>query len=49
LDKANVKFARRFAGVERLAAERGLRVGAASLEELDALWDEMKQAEAGGG
>ena len=47
LDKANVKFARRFAGVERLAAERGLKVGAASLEELDRLWDEVKVQETG--
>ena len=45
LDKANVKFARRFGSVERLAAERGLRVGDASLEQLDAIWDEVKGTE----
>jgi uncharacterized protein YabN with tetrapyrrole methylase and pyrophosphatase domain len=45
LDKANVKFARRFLAVERLAAERGLKVGSASLEALDELWDEIKAAE----
>ena len=45
LDTANVKFARRFAAVERLAAERGLRVGQASLTELDGLWDEIKAGE----
>ncbi len=45
LDKANVKFARRFAGVERLAAERGLKVGHATLEQLDSLWDEIKAGE----
>jgi MazG family protein len=45
LDKANVKFARRFGAVERLAAERGLKVGEASLEQLDALWDEVKGTE----
>lgn len=45
LDKANVKFARRFGAVERLAAERGLRVGDASLEQLDAIWDEVKGTE----
>jgi MazG family protein len=45
LDKANVKFARRFGSVERLATERGLRVGQASLAELDALWDEVKDLE----
>jgi MazG family protein len=42
LDRANVKFARRFSEVEKLAAERGLKVGEASLAELDALWDEVK-------
>ena len=47
LDKANVKFARRFKEVERLAMERGLRVGEAGLEELDALWDEVKSREPG--
>lgn len=45
LDKANVKFARRFGAVERLAAERGLKVGEASLEQLDAIWDEVKSGE----
>jgi MazG family protein len=45
LDKANVKFARRFGAVERIAAERGLKVGEASLEQLDAIWDEIKAVE----
>ena len=45
LDKANVKFAHRFGAVEKMAAERGLTVGKASLEELDALWDEVKAQE----
>lgn len=45
LDRANVKFARRFGAVERLAAERGLRVGEASLAQLDAIWDEVKASE----
>ena len=45
LDKANVKFARRFGAVERRAAERGLEVGSASLEELDGIWDEVKREE----
>jgi len=45
LDKANVKFATRFGRVERLATDRGLTVGKASLEELDALWDEIKKLE----
>lgn len=43
LDRANVKFARRFKRVEQLATERGLRVGEASLEDLDAIWDEVKE------
>lgn len=42
LDRANAKFQRRFEGVERLAAERGMQLGHASLAELDALWDEVK-------
>lgn len=45
LDRANVKFARRFQRVEELAAERGLRVGGATLEELDQIWDEVKETE----
>ena len=45
LDKANVKFANRFGAVERMAAERGLKVGEATLEQLDALWDEVKLGE----
>jgi MazG family protein len=45
LDKANVKFANRFGAVEKMAAERGLTVGKASLAELDALWDEVKSRE----
>jgi len=49
LDRANSKFTRRFSEVERIAAERGLVVGEASLEELDGIWDEVKQREAGDG
>lgn len=45
LRRANAKFARRFEAVEALARERGLRMGEASLEELDRLWDEVKRAE----
>ena len=44
LDKANVKFARRFQGIERLAKGRGIDVTTAGLEVLDALWDEVKQS-----
>jgi MazG family protein len=42
LDRANIKFADRFAKVEKLAVARGLKVGDAALEQLDALWDEVK-------
>ena len=42
LDKANLKFEERFRGVEALARERGIDVGAAGLEVLDRLWDEVK-------
>ena len=43
LERSNEKFMRRFAGVERLARERGLKLGRASLEELDRLWEEVKR------
>src|SRR3989475_4688561 len=42
LEQANDKFRRRFEGVERLAAERGVDIGRANLEQLDRLWDEVK-------
>jgi MazG family protein len=42
LERANDKFRERFAAVERLAADRGLELGRASLKQLDALWDEVK-------
>jgi nucleoside triphosphate diphosphatase len=42
LDKANVKFGRRFQGVEQLAKERGIDVKTAGLPVLDQLWDEIK-------
>ncbi len=42
LERANAKFQRRFEGVERLAAQRGVEIGRASLEDLDRLWDEVK-------
>jgi MazG family protein len=45
LDRANAKFQQRFEAVERLAAERGIDVGTAGLETLDALWDEIKKRE----
>ena len=43
LERANDKFTRRFEQVERLAAQRGLELGRASLEELEVLWAEVKR------
>jgi uncharacterized protein YabN with tetrapyrrole methylase and pyrophosphatase domain len=42
LDRANAKFTRRFAEVERIATERGPRGGEAGLAALDAIWDEVR-------
>jgi nucleoside triphosphate diphosphatase len=42
LEKANEKFTRRFEAMEELAAQRGVEIGRASLEELDKLWEEVK-------
>jgi MazG family protein len=43
LDKANVKFARRFQAVEALAKERGIPLPSAGIEVLDGLWNEVKR------
>ncbi len=43
LTGATDKFIRRFTVVEQLAAERGVDLASASLEELDRLWDEAKR------
>jgi len=43
LERANAKFTNRFEQVEKLAEERGLEMGRASLEDLDKLWDEVKK------
>ena len=45
LDRANLKFRRRFTEVERLALEKGLEVDRVGLEKLDELWDEVKDRE----
>jgi MazG family protein len=42
LDRANMKFVRRFEAIEQLAASRGIDVKTAGLEVLDRLWDEVK-------
>jgi MazG family protein len=44
LRAANAKFERRFASMERLAAERGIALTALSAAEWDALWREAKTA-----
>lgn len=49
LDKANARFLRRFAAMERLAAGRGLDFSALSQAEKDALWTEVKEGELQGG
>jgi uncharacterized protein YabN with tetrapyrrole methylase and pyrophosphatase domain len=45
LDRANEKFQRRFERLERLARERGVAMDAATLADLDKLWDELKAEE----
>jgi MazG family protein len=45
LDRANVKFARRFREIERRAVERAIDVRTAGLDALDELWDEVKRGE----
>lgn len=42
LERSNAKFRERFAHVERIAAERGVLLGEATLEELDVIWEEVK-------
>lgn len=42
LQRANAKFQTRFEALERLARDRGIRLGEAPLEVLDALWEEVK-------
>jgi len=46
LDRANRKFRARFEQLETLARERSIRLEDASLVEMDALWDEVKAANA---
>ena len=45
LDRANLKFSRRFGAIEKLAGERGISVSDAGLAMLDSLWDEVKRSE----
>jgi MazG family protein len=48
LERANIRFRERFRAVERLADARGIALHRCSIDELDALWDEVKQVHAGG-
>ena len=48
LRAASRKFARRFAGVERLAGERHLELKALGLDALDELWQDVKTRGGGG-
>jgi ATP diphosphatase len=45
LRRANAKFERRFAYIERALAAEGRSLEAASLDEMDELWNEAKAAE----
>lgn len=45
LHGANAKFTRRFQALEALAARRGIDLEAADLEEMEALWIEVKRTE----
>jgi ATP diphosphatase len=45
LRATNAKFERRFGYIERTLAARGRTLESASLEEMDALWDEAKRSE----
>jgi nucleoside triphosphate diphosphatase len=45
LQQANAKFSRRFTRLEALAADRGVTLGQASLEQLDEVWDAVKAEE----
>jgi MazG family protein len=42
---ANAKFERRFKRMAEVAKERGLVLGEATLEELDAIWEEIKEGD----
>ncbi|MFH1084546.1 MAG: nucleoside triphosphate pyrophosphohydrolase [Chloroflexota bacterium] len=45
LRQASGRFARRFAAIERHAAERGVAMEAMTLEEMDRIWEQAKAAE----
>jgi MazG family protein len=43
LKHATAKFVRRFQGIEKLAAKRGIEMASAGLDKLDGMWDEVKR------
>ncbi|MBN2735987.1 MAG: nucleoside triphosphate pyrophosphohydrolase [Spirochaetales bacterium] len=45
LNRANLKFSRRFRAIEDMCREKGLAMESMSLEELDSLWDQVKAEE----
>jgi tetrapyrrole methylase family protein/MazG family protein len=45
LRKANARFARRFAHLERTAEEQGIDIADLSIDKLDAFWEEAKESE----
>ena len=45
LQRANVKFARRFRRIEEMLSQRGRRPDESSLEEMDDLWNQVKSEE----
>lgn len=47
LKKANAKFAARFRGMEKMAAERGKALADVPREEMESLWEQAKAAEKG--
>ncbi len=42
LEKINQKFIRRFRGMEKMAADKGVALDTLSLEEMDAMWNQIK-------
>ena len=48
LRSANIKFQRRFSHIEKVLEQQGKQPGQASLDEMDALWDEAKALEKAG-
>jgi uncharacterized protein YabN with tetrapyrrole methylase and pyrophosphatase domain len=44
LARTNLEFRRRFGFIERRLAERGRSLNEASLEEMEAFWQEAKEA-----